>query len=359
MRKLKGLLVCLALITSLVLYYSDFHIGQTFGQEAGIVTRYIDGPLPLTAPEADLWNEITPFEATLGPQLVAFPWVYPEPSIRSVSVQALHNASWISFRVEWEDSSEDTVMYTDTFRDAVSIMLSLQPGAGLCMGTPSADAMIAHWKADWQRDVEEAFIDIADLYPNFWSDWYVAAVGEPPYDLPSVYEANARAFVGGWAAGNPLSNPLKISPVETLIAEGFGTLSTYSFQSFIGRGVYGNGKWSVVMSRPLITSQTDPEWMSDEPLEITFAVWDGSKGEVGPKKGISPLLPLTLERPTTVDRVTTKTTTVDRVTTKTVTVEIPQPLAVWQYGALAGILVLGTSILILAIVMKRRAGKGV
>lgn len=295
MKKFPAIVVGAVLILSIGLYSTDFGIGQTYGQPSGITGKFIEGNIPITSPEADIWDEIQPFEITLGPQVVAFPWMHLDPSVRAASVRALHNGTWISFQLTWKDATEDKITVTDKFRDAAAIMLSLGPGAGQCMGAPSAEVTIAHWKADWQNDIETGFTDIPDLYPNYWSDYYVEAVGLPPYDLPALQNSNAKNYVGGFAAGNPLSDTNKITTVETLSAEGFGTLTTHSFQSFIGWGIHDGQEWNLVVSRPLVTGHSDPEWSSNIPTEVTFAIWDGSKGEIGAKKGVSTPLPITLE----------------------------------------------------------------
>lgn len=341
MEKNKLVVLGLTMLTALALYMGQFPLGQSFGQQqpVGITAKYIEGPLPLTNPKANVWTQIQPFEATLGPQMSAFPWTHPEPSIRSIRVKAVNNGSWVSFHLAWNDATKDVDMRSDTFRDAVAVMLALAPGAGQCMGTPSANVTIAHWKADWQKDVEVAFTEIADLYPNFWSDWYVQAVGKPPYDLPSLYnQSRSKSFVGGWAAGNPLSNPYKVTPIETLVAEGFGTLTTYSFQSFVGWGNYSSGGWQVVVSRPLTTGHADPKWVSGDPLEVTFAAWDGSKGEIGAKKGVSVPIVLTLESPAV----------------KAGAAIAIQPLEIWRISVVAGIFVLSISIIFLVAALERR-----
>jgi hypothetical protein len=345
MRRLKLLVIGLSLLLSSVFYLSDFQLGESYGQQAGIRVKYLPGSLPLTAPESRLWTDVSPVEMALGPQLTGVPWTHPEPSIRSVNIKALHNSSWISFRLTWKDDTKNSVMVSDTFRDAAAVMLSLEPGAGQCMGTPSANALIAHWKADWQKDVEDGFTDIAQLYPNFWSDWYIHAVGNPPYDLPDVYQPNARAFVGGWAVGNALSNPFKLTPVETVIARGFGTLSSYEFQSFVGRGTHSNGEWQVVISRPIATGHADPPWSSTKPLELTLAVWDGAKKEVGPKKGVSIPMPLSLEG-------------VPEAPSISETIEV-RTLGIWEIATIAGTFALSLSIVSLIWVMNRKGKAGV
>ncbi|MDJ0269677.1 MAG: hypothetical protein NXY59_03845 [Aigarchaeota archaeon] len=255
------------------LYVSNIQIGVTLGQELGLTAKYVDGQLPITSPDSTIWGEVEAKEVELGPQLTAAPWIHPKPSIRSLRVRVIHNGTWVSFLLEWNDATKDDKMLTDTFRDSAAVMLALQPGAGQCMGTPTAEVVIAHWKADWQRDVNEVFTDISELYPNFWSDWYPFAVGDPPYTLPNLMNlSTAKEYFAGWYVGNPLSTPLKLTPVETLVAHGWGTLTTYAFQSFIGRGIHDGAKWSVVISRPISPGQADPPWGDGGPVEVVSAV---------------------------------------------------------------------------------------
>lgn len=287
-------IIITAIGLAILLYSATTLVGISNAQVTGIVARYVEGPLPITEPNSPIWGKATEVDMELGPQLTAQPWIHPEPSVRSVRVRAVNNGTWIAFLMEWEDETKDDVMLVDTFRDAAAVMLALQPGAGQCMGTPSAKVLIAHWKADWQRDVDEGFADLEQLYPNFWSDWYPMALGEPPYTIKQLTNTSAaRLFIAGLAAGNILSNPSRTLSVETLVAHGWGTLTTTDKQLFIGRGVHDGKVWRVVLARPLITGVADPPWASGQKTEVVFAVWDGSNGEIGAKKGVS--LPTTLE----------------------------------------------------------------
>jgi DMSO reductase family type II enzyme heme b subunit len=103
----------------------------------------------------------------------------------------------------------------------------------------------------------------------------------------------SRRYLTGWVLGNPRSEPIKRTSVEEQIAEGFGTLTTSERQSAAGKGVYGNGEWSVVIARPLVTGDpNDPAWGPGKTSSVSFAVWDGAKGEIGSRKGISAWVPL-------------------------------------------------------------------
>ena len=346
----KPLVVLLAVASALLLYFAS----AVNAQAGGIVAKYVEGPLPITDPASDIWDRADAVDMELGPQLTAQPWIHPEPSVRSVRVRALNNGTWIAFLLEWSDETKDDIMLTDTFRDAAAIMFALQPGAGQCMGTPSAEVLIAHWKADWQRDVDEGFADLAQLYPNFWTDWYPMALGEPPYSIEQLTNTSeARLFIAGLAAGNILSNPRRLVSVETLVAHGWGTLTTTEQQLFVGRGVHDGTGWRVVIARPLVTGVADPPWTTEGMAEVVFAVWDGSNGEIGAKKGVSLPTTLRLEMPAgpvAAERTVTVTETVTGA---------PAPLAIPTELLIVLILVaIGLVLFLVGVVIpQRRAAK--
>ena len=50
------------------------------------------------------------------------------------------------------------------------------------------------------------------------------------------------------------------TPVEQAMAEGFGTLSTQKQQDARARGAYEDGRWTVVITRPLDTGVKRGAW---------------------------------------------------------------------------------------------------
>ena len=81
-------------------------------------------------------------------------------------------------------------------------------------------------KASWQADVDRGQQTVRDAFPNGFNDWIPEELMDPEL---------ARVFYPGLAAGNPLSAAGKTSPVEELIAEGFGTLTHQAEQRATGR----------------------------------------------------------------------------------------------------------------------------
>ncbi len=279
MKAQRTLLALFTLILVLGLSVAD-------AQQKSLTARYVNSAIPAD-PGWSGWKAAPSIGVTLGPQAIAQPWNL-SPSIKRLTVKAVHNGGWIAFLLTWKDATKNSVMYTDTFRDAVALMVPVGKTAPIIMGGPKERALILHWKADWQEDIDKTFQDVAQLYPNAWFDWYPFAPGEPPYDIRDWTNPEARRYLTGWVLGNPRSQPDKRTAVEEQIAEGFSTLTTNERQSAVGKGVYANGEWRVVIARPLATGDpNDPAWGPGKVIPVAFAAWDGGAGEIGARKGIS------------------------------------------------------------------------
>lgn len=284
-KPLKALLLVAVVALSLALVSNDVSLAQP---ATALASVGVEEALPVADPEGALWDRATPAEVPLTGQLTTLP-IRPEASTPRVEVRALHNATHIAFHLAWDDESRDVrTTRMHEFRDAVAIMLGPSGLTGICMGSRGELAHIAQWKADWQADIDEGFHDLHDAFPNFWVDTYPWAVGDPPYALPEAFPDEARDLLLGWDVGNPFSQPLKATPVEDAVATGFGTIATQDHQDVLGRGVWADGRWQVVIARRLDTGDAD-----DQPLDaggryqIAFAVWDGSEGDVGARKSVS------------------------------------------------------------------------
>ncbi len=301
-RNLDGKLLTLAFISILFLatVLTLLRVPLVASQEVLLHSHKIDGQLPITDPLSGSWWNALPLQVPLSAQTTTAPMLF-EPSIRSVTVRSLNNGTWIVFLLEWKDTTvNDSTTRTEDFTDGAAIQIppTSQAPPYVCMGQPDAYVNIWHWKADWQADLNSVFHDVEQTYPNFWVDLYPHAVGGPPYTTPKSFPAETRNLtLTGWAAGNPLSNPLRLSPIEDLIAGGFGTLTYQPNQNLVGRGVWKNGEWHVVFARPLETNDTsDVRLNPGEQRSIAFAVWDGANKEVDGRKSISSWLTVGIDK---------------------------------------------------------------
>ncbi|MBM3123498.1 MAG: hypothetical protein FJZ87_00325 [Chloroflexi bacterium] len=267
------------------------------------ISAYQDGDLPVADPLSAAWDSVPVYTASVTPQSAIKPTLF-QATISSIDVQSLNNGKDIVFRLVWTDETQDLhATKPDEFRDAAALQFSVQDLDAeqtqkiLCMGAAGQLTNLWHWKADWQYDVDEGFFDVVDAYPNFWLDHYPFVVGEPPFRLPTDFNSDsAKRYLIGWSAGNPLSDPARVTPVEDLNAYGFGTVTSQANQDLLGRGVWQDGKWYVVFSRSLTDNDAaDIQFTTDRSFSIAFAAWDGSDQQVGARKQLSTWTTMLLE----------------------------------------------------------------
>jgi cytochrome b558/566 subunit A len=99
------------------------------------------------------------------------------------------------------------------------------------------------------------------------------------------------------AAGNPMAAAQFQSPVEDLIAGGFGSLTPQSAegQNVQGSGGWVDGRWRVIFTRDLVSDEAeDISFAADKVYSIAFAAWDGANDERNGEKSTSQWLSLQL-----------------------------------------------------------------
>jgi hypothetical protein len=217
-------------------------------------------------PLSGVWMDATPATFNLGPQQITAPKGGQDVSIE---VRGIHNGEYIGFLVEWDDATKDTTVTHDGFRDGAALQFPLTPELlpSPFMGTPEI-VNIWFWHGDWQADLEgDDYLDIE--YPKYGG-----------YYFPQDEELYLKEVSGG--------NVILASPVEDLVAKGFGTLETQEHQDVAGKGVYSNGRWGVAFVRPLVTAdEFDAQFAPGTPSSINVAVWDGSNSDRGSQKSVS------------------------------------------------------------------------
>jgi len=209
-----------------------------------------------TVADHRLWGMIPGVGVRMDGQTMTTP-TRAMSSVEQVDLCAIHDGERIAFHLSWWDSScDDLTVPVSGFRDAVAVLLApfTTDPAMRFMGTPDSPATILHWKADWQRDIDRGFQDLEAAFPRAAVDYHppLSAGADPVggVTVPKDYdEHNAKQWLPGYRVGNPISQPIKSSPVEKLIANGFGTLATLPTQDAAGHGVWSHGRWRVMMSR--------------------------------------------------------------------------------------------------------------
>jgi hypothetical protein len=209
-------------------------------------------------------------------------------------VRALHNEAQIAFLVEWDDETQnDSMVRVQDFRDAVALQFpQVQGQPFFCMGMQGGNVNIWHWKADWQADIA-AWQDMESQYPNMNVDQYPFAQG----DKPSPVDYQDANYLPALASNNLFAMP-RLSPVEDLVAGGFGTLTSEdaSGQNVQGYGVWENNRWRVIFSRDLTSTEADDaSFKPGQVYSVAFAAWDGANGERNGMKSTSQWTSLQLE----------------------------------------------------------------
>jgi hypothetical protein len=254
-----------------------------------LVSVYRESALPVGNPLAKEWDTAPALDVSLIPQAGVAP-ALSTLTIASVRVQSFNDGKTIAFRLLWDDkTASQFATRASEFRDAAAIQFPLtQDLPNFCMGAAGQMVNVWHWKADWQSDIDKGFRDVVDAYPNFWLDYYPLVTGTPPYRAPKDFSGDAKVYLVGLSAGNPLSNETRTTPVEDLNSTGFGTLTSQANQDVQGRGVWKDGKWYVVFSRALSNAdKSDIQLKPSQTTAVAFAVWDGAENQVGARKQLS------------------------------------------------------------------------
>jgi len=256
--------------------------------QGGITVVHVDeGAIP-TDPLSVTWQKAPIEEIAVLPQQMAMPTL-AKASIDKIKVQALNDGHTIGWRVAWQDKTADMNVESGRFTDAVALEFPLSDKAAPMMGGYRAQGgkvQILYWKALWQKDINEGFQDVQDVYPNYWTDLYWFAEGGFPYHVPEAFQnpISQQWFIG-YQAGNPVSVFSRLQPVEELVAEGWGTLTHQPNAVTAGKGVWDGKEWAVVFVRPLTTDDpTDHQFNLEKDSQVAFAVWQGSEENVGGRK---------------------------------------------------------------------------
>jgi len=222
-----------------------------------------------------------------------------DPDLR---VQAMHDGTTMAVRISWSDEQQDRHAASgSSFEDAAAMQVyrgDAEPFLG--MGGPKAAVDVWFWDADRQGQplaVEELYPRaVVDIYP--FSETVVATAeldrdGARTADQPDI-SLPARA------SGNQIVPPGDPSGASSLTGGGPGT-STFrppTSQHVHAVGQWHDGRWTVVMTRPLALDAAE-DGVSLQPgdkASVAFAVWDGSAQDRDGKKLITIWQELVLEK---------------------------------------------------------------
>jgi hypothetical protein len=253
-----------------------------------LVAARVPGAGPILEPGAPAWKDARPATITMLPQSVTPPH-QPDPAVKSLTVRAVHNGGWVAFLIQWKDGTRSDRVILDNFGDQVAVQLPVDIKAAPpspMMGNPGGRVNIMQWRAAFQKDIDDGHApSIRDLYPNAWTDYYPDEV---------LGATDARPYAGALGIENPISRGTA-TPVLDQMAEGWGSMTVKPDQHALGRGLWKDGTWSVVITRPMISDDVNaPRLLPGDRAVVAFAVWEGGHREVGARKAWALWTPLVI-----------------------------------------------------------------
>jgi hypothetical protein len=278
-------------ILTFVLTLFKVPIASSQGQV--LSAAHVTGDLPLMDPGAEAWQRTRAIQISLSAQQVTRPFSL-ETRTPPVTARSIHNETQLAILVEWQDTTQnDTNLRIQDFQDMVALQFPVSEGQPFfCMGQEGGNVEIWLWKAAWQAGLSTQR-EMRSIYPDIYAD-ELDPIGDP------VADADPSTYYPALQAGNLLAEQNRISPVEALVAGGFGSLTSLpaDYQNVKGYGEWSDGKWRVVFSRDL--AAFDDGLASFQPgvtSALAFAVWDGAYYERNGQKSTSQWVSLQLERP--------------------------------------------------------------
>ncbi len=257
-------------------YIKSLQYKQTSNQ--ALKAKLVPGELP-EGPDDAAWDKAERMDIRLAGQVVSAPR-WQNPSIEMVTVKALFNDRNIAFRLTWDDPFKDVVhdkskefnpakiarvgafsSYVEangmipralnTFRDSIALQFPVRPPQGTKkphFNRGGSSDQVHLWV--WKSDLEEA-------------------------GKRGTQEGNAR----GW------KQPVKVQGEDG--------------QQITGKAKWDQGRWTVVMKRPLDTGEkNDVQFTKGVFIPMSLNAWDGSNGEHGRIMSFSTWYYVFLEAPT-------------------------------------------------------------
>jgi DMSO reductase family type II enzyme heme b subunit len=241
-------------------------------------------------PSDPAWSNVAATRVPLIPQDMVEPRQL-QATTPEVFVRAVADATRVAFLLEWPDATLDDMTKPAQFTDACAVQL---PGVAAAdvpapqMGEPGRRVEIAYWRAAWQAMVDGRADTVAALYPGASVDHYPFEAAPLQKDAAAQQEM-AKRYAPARALGNEMAGPRERA-VEDLIAEGPGSLTRAEKQGSTGTGKRSATGWAVMLVRAMPAAMG-----AGQRSQVAFAIWDGSRGEVGARKMRSAWVPIATE----------------------------------------------------------------
>lgn len=206
-----------------------------------VIAGRLEGPLPASPGDA-AWAQAAPSTFYLAPQLIAKERLFT-PSNDTITVRALYNDRNIAFLLRWDDRTESIPGQPKA--EKIS-----DPGL-------SRDAVAIQFPVEIPQGAEKPYFVKGDkTHPVSIYRWQSATI-----DRPEIVR-----LMNAWGFADIRERDVAEAAIEA-------------------RGIYKDGTWQVLFTRPLITARPgdDIQFKEGEFIPIAFTAWDGSNSEKGSK----------------------------------------------------------------------------
>jgi mono/diheme cytochrome c family protein len=244
--------------------------------------------------EASAWSEAQPVELRMTPL-----W-WRNGADPDLQVQAVHDGKRLVIRFSWQDDTQDErAIKSESFEDAVAVELyrgDSEPFLG--MGSMEQPVDVWFWDADRQTRPT-----VEDQYPNVVDDIYPFTekrVETADYHRPGTLTAEqAELSLPALASGNQIVPIRAPTGGSDLAAGGPGSVTFHlpKNQLVDATGKWSDGRWTVVMSRPLAVDSPESgvSLAVGDTVSMAFAVWNGSQQDRDGRKSFTVWQDLVIE----------------------------------------------------------------
>jgi complex iron-sulfur molybdoenzyme family reductase subunit gamma len=271
-----GAVATVAAILALAAVLQFTNVNPAASQSATLNAPQV-GDDPGLDPDSAVWEDAPALDVPLSGQLGLYS--AGGGSVTSLTARAVNYEGSVYVRVEWADpTQDDSTTRVDDFADGIALEFPATAAVSVpsvCMGQADSGVNIWHWRADSEATEHDPDV----VYPNAMVD---------------AYPSKDDLWYTARAAGNPYAQ-VDTGPVQTLVAQAFGTLSAAEVQDVEGHGRYADGKWAVVLKRQFAGANNDQATFSESgATDMAFAIWNGSEGDRNGQKSVSPFVTLKL-----------------------------------------------------------------
>ncbi len=280
-------------------------LSHDMNTEVVLKSKLVEGDLP-EGPDDAVWDTIISIEMPLAGQIVAKPRLWT-PSVNSIRIKSLYNKEDIAFLIEWDDTTNEQ---DEVYSDSVALQFPTKIPEGLkkpyfAMGESGKSVTIWHWRAyDEFKQIEkgESNGDGTEIATTDGGSSIAEQEetegqeeAEKQEDVSEIDDVQEEKI----EEEKPKEKFKGFATIKEMNAKGFKNLAEQpsDSQNSKSKGYWENGKWKIMVTRPLMTNdkKRDIQFETGKLIPYALAVWDGSNREIGGQKSISSWYYLTLE----------------------------------------------------------------